>query len=138
MSWCAHPASSCATPTTTSWSGWPRWPPRACTTRRSCRSPILGPIDRQASSNGGRSSGTGESAATGAFADNDASLGVTRALGYRPNGETLEVRRSAPARHLRFLMPRGDWERCRRDDIQIEGLDRALGLFVGDQATLEP
>ena len=74
-----------------------------------------------------------EFATTGAFDDNDASLGVTRALGYRPNGETYEVRRGAPARHLRYLMPRADWERRRRDDIAIEGLDRALELFVDRQ-----
>lgn len=35
-------------------------------------------------------------------------------------------------------MARAVWERRRRDDIEIEGLDRALELFVVDQATLEP
>jgi RimJ/RimL family protein N-acetyltransferase len=74
-------------------------------------------------------------AVTGAFDDNPASLAVTRALGYRPNGETYEVRRGISARHLRFLMPRQDWETRRRDDIEIDGLDEAIDLFVAKEAT---
>jgi RimJ/RimL family protein N-acetyltransferase len=66
---------------------------------------------------------------TGAWHDNAASLGVTRALGYRPNGERIDVRRSKPQRMLLFRMPRADWEQRRRDDIVIEGLEPCLDLF---------
>jgi RimJ/RimL family protein N-acetyltransferase len=69
-------------------------------------------------------------AGTAAFEDNAASLGVTRALGYRPNGELFEVRRGQAARQLRFVLPRQEWEARRRDDIEIEGLDDAIDLFV--------
>jgi RimJ/RimL family protein N-acetyltransferase len=48
-------------------------------------------------------------AITGAFEDNAASLGVTRSLGYRPNGERLRVRRGTVARELRFVMDADDW-----------------------------
>jgi hypothetical protein len=46
---------------------------------------------------------------TGAFEDNAASLGVTRSLGYRPNGERLRVRRGSGARELRFVMDLDGW-----------------------------
>jgi RimJ/RimL family protein N-acetyltransferase len=74
-------------------------------------------------------------AATGAYEDNLASLGVTRSLGYQPNGEIVETRRGTPARQLRFLLRRQDWETRRRDDIEIEGLDEALDLFLTKEAT---
>jgi RimJ/RimL family protein N-acetyltransferase len=69
-------------------------------------------------------------AATGAFDDNPASLGVTRALGYQPNGETIEVRRGTAARQLHFLLRRDEWQARRRNDIEIDGLDRAIDMFV--------
>lgn len=67
---------------------------------------------------------------TSAFVDNPASLGVTRALGYRENGRTIDDREGTPVRHLRFVLERADWERRRRDDISIEGLDGARA-FLG-------
>jgi RimJ/RimL family protein N-acetyltransferase len=70
-----------------------------------------------------------EVATTGAWEDNHASLGVTRALGYRPNGERFELRRGERARQLRFVMTRGDWEPHRRDDIVVEGIDACRPLF---------
>jgi RimJ/RimL family protein N-acetyltransferase len=48
-------------------------------------------------------------AVTGAFEDNAASLGVTRSLGYRPNGERLRVRRGSGTRELRFVMDLDGW-----------------------------
>jgi RimJ/RimL family protein N-acetyltransferase len=48
-------------------------------------------------------------AVTGAFEDNAASLGVTRSLGYRPNGERLCVRRGSVARELRFVLDAEGW-----------------------------
>ena len=67
---------------------------------------------------------------TGAWHDNHASLGVTRALGYTPNGETVDVRRNETGETmLGFRMSRADWEARRRDDIVIENLEPCLPLF---------
>ena len=68
-------------------------------------------------------------AATSAFHDNLSSLGVTRALGYEPNGESIEPRRDGADKQLHFLMARDRWEERRRDDIEIEGLEPCLELF---------
>jgi RimJ/RimL family protein N-acetyltransferase len=66
---------------------------------------------------------------TSAFEDNPASLGVTRALGYRPNGSAIDAREGKAVRHLEFVMPRTDWERHRRADITISGLTPCLSLL---------
>lgn len=66
---------------------------------------------------------------TSAFEDNPASLGVTRALGYRPNGSVVDAREGKAVRHLQFVLPRTDWEPRRRDDITISALDPCLPLL---------
>jgi RimJ/RimL family protein N-acetyltransferase len=72
-------------------------------------------------------------AETGAFDDNLPSLGVTRALGYQPNGNTVKVRRGEPATCLEFFLDREGFERIRRDDITIENLEASLPMFgLGD------
>jgi RimJ/RimL family protein N-acetyltransferase len=68
-------------------------------------------------------------AETGAFADNPASLGVTRSLGYEPNGEAVFDRQGTAARMLRFAMTREAWEARRRDDIEISGLEPCRPLL---------
>ncbi|HVN49957.1 MAG TPA: GNAT family N-acetyltransferase [Acidimicrobiales bacterium] len=68
-------------------------------------------------------------AETGAFHDNAASLAVTRALGYEPNGDVVKERGGLPTRCLEFKLDRGAWHRGRRDDISIEGLDACRDLF---------
>jgi RimJ/RimL family protein N-acetyltransferase len=61
-------------------------------------------------------------ARTGAFEDNPASLGVTRKLGYEPNGVAVHDRRGARAVSHRFLMTRQYFlDHVRRDDVTIEG-----------------
>ena len=70
-------------------------------------------------------------ALSGAFEDNAASLAVSRAVGYEENGEARGRRRDGSGRTLRFRMGREQWERKRREDIEIIGLDRCLDLFVG-------
>ncbi len=70
-----------------------------------------------------------EMATTSAFHDNERSLGVTRALGYEPNGSSIELRRDRADTQLHFRMTREQWEQRRRDDIQIDGLDACLDLF---------
>jgi RimJ/RimL family protein N-acetyltransferase len=72
-----------------------------------------------------------ERAITSAFADNPRSLGVTRSLGYTENGWSVDDREGKAAKHLRFVLERGDWQARRRDDIEIHGLKpclRVLGL----------
>jgi RimJ/RimL family protein N-acetyltransferase len=70
-----------------------------------------------------------ERAHTSAYHDNLPSLGVTRALGYEPNGEFVEPRRDGADLQLHFLMTRERWLERRRDDIRIEGLEPCLELF---------
>jgi RimJ/RimL family protein N-acetyltransferase len=70
-----------------------------------------------------------EVAFTAAWHDNTRSLGVTHALGYEPNGWTVEMRRDQPDRMLNFVLTRDKWEQRRRDDIVIDGLEPCLPLF---------
>ena len=70
-----------------------------------------------------------ERAVSAAFDDNPASLAVSRALDYVENGDEIRSRRGRPARHLNLLLTRERWERHRRDDIRIEGLEPCLALF---------
>ena len=70
-----------------------------------------------------------EYAMTSAYHDNHSSLGVTRALGYEPNGFSVEMRRDRADKQLHFAMTRAQWETRRRDDIVIEGLEPCLAFF---------
>jgi RimJ/RimL family protein N-acetyltransferase len=70
-------------------------------------------------------------ATTAAFDDNLASLGVTRKLGYEPNGVLHHQRRGARATSHRFLMTRQFFlDHVRRDDIEIDG-DAAVRELLG-------
>lgn len=69
---------------------------------------------------------------SGAWHDNAASLAVSRRLGYRDNGVELRLRRGVPNRHIKLRLTRDDWERHRRDDIEIVGLDACRGMFGAD------
>ena len=53
-----------------------------------------------------------EYAVTSAWESNGASLGVSRALGYRPNGESRQRSESGrgPATMVHMRMSRADWE----------------------------
>ena len=66
---------------------------------------------------------------SGAWDDNLASLGVSRALGYEENGGLVMNREGAPARQIALKLTRERWEQRRRDDIVIEGLEPCLELF---------
>lgn len=70
-----------------------------------------------------------EYAQSGAFHDNLASLGVTRSLGYEEEGRRRTLRRGEPDWLIGYSLPRTVWERRRRDDIRIEGLEACLPLF---------
>jgi RimJ/RimL family protein N-acetyltransferase len=70
-------------------------------------------------------------AGTGAFHDNQASLGVTRKLGYEPNGVTVHDRRGIRDHIDRFRMSRQHFlGHVRRDDVEIDG-DAAVRELLG-------
>jgi RimJ/RimL family protein N-acetyltransferase len=66
---------------------------------------------------------------TSAWHDNQPSLGVTRALGYEPNGFEIMMRRDVVGRQELFAMTRDRWLERRRDDITISGLEPCLPLL---------
>jgi RimJ/RimL family protein N-acetyltransferase len=72
-----------------------------------------------------------EEALSGAFEDNAASLATSRSIGYEQNGEARGRRRDGSGRTIRFRLGREQWERQRRDDIEIVGLDPCVALFIG-------
>lgn len=71
-------------------------------------------------------------ATSAAFENNPASLTVSRALGYVENGDDISAPRGKPVRQIRLLLTRETWERQRRDDIEIHGLEPCLPMFGVD------
>jgi RimJ/RimL family protein N-acetyltransferase len=67
---------------------------------------------------------------SGAFHDNAASLGTSRAVGYTPNGEQRGARRDGVDRLINLRIDQATWEERRRDDIEIIGLEGCLDMFV--------
>lgn len=66
-----------------------------------------------------------QAATTSAFADNPASLGVTRKLGYRENGMTTAARDGVAVTQLMFRMERADWEarpEWMRPGVELSGV----------------
>ena len=59
---------------------------------------------------------------TRAWAWNNASNGVTKALGYEPNGQDTKLVRNEPTLSYSYRLARQQWLARRRDDITIEGL----------------
>jgi len=72
-------------------------------------------------------------ASSEAFADNDASNGVSRTLGYQPNGTAWATRRGSPALLTVWKLTRERWERRRRDDIQLTRVERCLPVLGLDE-----
>jgi RimJ/RimL family protein N-acetyltransferase len=72
-------------------------------------------------------------ATSGAFEDNAASLAVSRALDYVENGDDIGAPRGTPVRQIRLLLTRENWEKNRRADIQIHGLEPCLPMFGIDR-----
>jgi RimJ/RimL family protein N-acetyltransferase len=71
-----------------------------------------------------------QAAITSAWHDNHASLGVSRALGYRPNGESLHARGNGAdvMKHMRLL--RTDWLASGvGEQVLISGFDGCWPLF---------
>jgi RimJ/RimL family protein N-acetyltransferase len=70
-----------------------------------------------------------EVAESGAFADNPASAGVSRALGYEPNGVTRLAPRGEPRELTRYRMTRDAWTSRERSPVAVDGLDACLDMF---------
>jgi RimJ/RimL family protein N-acetyltransferase len=66
---------------------------------------------------------------SGAWADNAVSLAVSAAMGYVENGDRIYDREGTPAREIELKLTRDGWERHRRDDIELVGLDACLEWF---------
>lgn len=73
-------------------------------------------------------------AGSDAFVDNEGSNRVSRALGYEPNGTDWDTRRGRPALLQRWRLTRQVWQRFRRDDVEMSGVEQCrpvLGLDGG-------
>lgn len=70
-----------------------------------------------------------QEAASEAFIDNPASLGVSRSLGYEPNGMTHVARRGQRAAHMSLRLTREQWSCQRHPKVQLEGLEPCLELM---------
>ena len=68
-------------------------------------------------------------ARTGAYRDNPASTGVTRALGYRENGSSYEAPRGTPAEMVAWILERDTWLARGEPQTQVTGLDPCLPMF---------
>ncbi|WP_411079212.1 GNAT family N-acetyltransferase [Streptomyces sp. cmx-18-6] len=66
-----------------------------------------------------------------AMTDNPRSLGVSRRLGYVPDGLQVEAVRGAPATLQRLRLDRAGWEKHRSVDVTVEGLDACRADFGG-------
>jgi RimJ/RimL family protein N-acetyltransferase len=71
-----------------------------------------------------------EFALTSMWHDNRPSIGVTESLGYEPVGRRRALRRDAADELLEYRMTRAHWERIRRDDITLSGVERAGEFLV--------
>jgi RimJ/RimL family protein N-acetyltransferase len=70
-----------------------------------------------------------EFASSSAFRDNAASLGVSRKLGYVPDGIERQLVRGKPAELVRLRLDRAAWEAHRSVRTEISGLEPCLPLF---------
>ncbi|MEW2070201.1 GNAT family protein [Streptomyces sp. NPDC007346] len=72
-------------------------------------------------------------AVSDAMTDNHRSLGVSRRLGYAPDGLQVQVVRGAAVTLQRLRLDRAGWEEHRTVDVTLEGLDACRADF-GAQA----
>jgi RimJ/RimL family protein N-acetyltransferase len=70
-----------------------------------------------------------EYATSEAFTDNAASLGVSRRLGYLPDGIYRQVIRGKPATQQRLRLDRAGWRAHRTIEVEITGLADCLPEF---------
>jgi RimJ/RimL family protein N-acetyltransferase len=60
---------------------------------------------------------------------NAASIGVSRRLGYQPNGRARVLIRDAPGYEQRFVLDREHWNQYRTVPVEIDGLAPCLPLL---------
>jgi RimJ/RimL family protein N-acetyltransferase len=70
-----------------------------------------------------------EDAVSGAYLYNSGSLGVSRKLGYEPNGTRRDVVRGAPAEALLFRLSRERWQAGERTEVAVDGFEACAELF---------
>lgn len=71
-----------------------------------------------------------QAAITSAWHDNHASLGVSRALGYQPNGESLDLRGDRADVMVHLRLRRADWLAAdHADGITVTGFEPCRPLF---------
>ena len=71
-------------------------------------------------------------ATTSAYDDNPGSLGVTRRLGYQPDGMDVHDRRGAPATMLRYRLSLAQWEQASRIEVAVTGVEPCRALLGAD------
>ena len=71
-----------------------------------------------------------EVAHSGGFADNETSLNVSRALGYRDNGRRTAERRGVASELIELRLDRADWLPRAHLDVQIVGLRECRDFFI--------
>lgn len=77
------------------------------------------------------------SVTSGAMVDNGPSLGVSRRLGYRPDGlMTVSVRGQARTVQ-RLRLDRASWQEHREIPVRLEGLEPCRSLFLGSAGSLD-
>jgi RimJ/RimL family protein N-acetyltransferase len=70
-------------------------------------------------------------ALSGGWSDNESSLGVSRALGYRANGRHLGLQRDKPAEMIDLRLTRDEWIDLEHPSVEIEGLENCRSFFIG-------
>ncbi|MGW5876809.1 GNAT family N-acetyltransferase [Nocardiopsis terrae] len=70
-----------------------------------------------------------DAAVSEAFQDSAASHGVSRRLGYRPDGSRLVAVRGRQVSETVYRLTRQDWERHRTVPVAVEGLEPCLPYF---------
>lgn len=65
-----------------------------------------------------------------AFVDNHGSNAISRRLGYEPDGSDWATRHGEPVVLNRWRLTRHAWERHRRDDITVHGVDAGKALLA--------
>lgn len=69
------------------------------------------------------------SAVSGAFEDNQGSHGISRKLGYEPDGIEVHAVRGKPAVLRRLRLTQSRWEAHRSVPVEVTGLAECLPLF---------
>ena len=71
-------------------------------------------------------------ATTTAFEDNGPSNGVTRRLGYEPDGHEISERRGKPATQNRYRLSRERWAARERIEVEVTGVEACRPLLGAD------